>query len=100
MVASVRPNQSTAAGTQATDGRLCIPDSSGPIAARTNGTFATSSPSGVAMTTATAKPRTARPTEVQVIDQTEPSATTPANSSNTATGAGSLNSGQSADAHA
>ena len=37
-------------GTQATDGRLCRPDSSGPIAARTTRTFATSRPSGVAIT--------------------------------------------------
>jgi hypothetical protein len=61
---SVSPNQSTAAGTQATDGRLCRPDSSGPIAARTTRTLATSSPSGVPIATAAAKPITARCSEV------------------------------------
>src|SRR5829696_5213515 len=99
MVASVSPNHSTAAGTQATEGRLCMPASSGPIADRTTGTFATSSPSGVAITTEAAKPSTARCTDVQVIDQMLPSATVDTNSSHTASGAGSWYSGQIADAH-
>ena len=65
MVASVSPNHRIAAGTQATEGRLCSPESSGPIAARTTFTFATSRPSGVAISSATAKPRNARLIEVQ-----------------------------------
>jgi hypothetical protein len=93
MVASVSPNQSTAAGTQATDGRLCMPASSGPIAARTTRTRATSSPSGVAISTDARKPSTARCTEVQVIDQMLPSATVSTNSCHTASGAGSWYSG-------
>src|SRR5882757_3577365 len=99
MVELVRPNQSTAAGTHATEGRLCSPDSSGPIAARTTDTLATSRPSGVAMTSAIRKPRNARLIDVQRIDQTWPFATTMLNSCHTASGAGSLNSGQNAAAH-
>src|SRR3954469_15840874 len=89
-VDGVTPNHSTAAGTQATDGRLCRPDSSGPIAARTTRTLATIRPSGVAMTSATANPMNARLTEVQRIDQTLPSATVVTKACHTAAGAGSL----------
>src|ERR1700712_1987213 len=96
---SLSPNHSTAAGTQATDGRLCRPVRTGPIADRTSGTVATRSPSGVPMITANRKPSMARLIEVQMIENACP----PANSApiweNTASGDGSLNSGRIADAH-
>src|SRR4249920_3266439 len=68
------------------------------MAARTTLTFATSRPSGVAMTKATAKPTKARLTEVQRIDQTWPSSTILMKADQTSTGAGSLYSSVIADA--
>src|SRR6185312_3099398 len=79
-----------AAGTQATDGRLCRPDRIDPIAARTGRTLATSSPSGVAMTSAIANPTNARLIDVHRIDHTRPSSTVAVNSSHTEIGAGTL----------
>src|SRR5436305_8065371 len=99
MVAGVTPNHSTAAGTHATDGRLCSPDSSGPMAARTTRTFATSSPSGVATATPITNPITARETEVHTYPSAAPLVTWSRSSPQTASGAGSLNSGQNAAAH-
>src|SRR5829696_4816274 len=99
MAQSVRPNQSTAAGTQATDGRLCSPDSMGPMAERTTGTLATTRPSGVAMMTAAANPRTARCTDVHRIAVASPSSPRPQMTRQTSSGAGSLYPGQIADAH-
>src|SRR3954469_19789715 len=96
-VDGVTPNHSTAAGTQATDGRLCRPDSSGPIAARTTRTFATSRPSGVAKISAPAKPMNAGLPEVQRIDQTLPSATALAKACHASIGAGNLYSSVIAD---
>src|SRR5215212_5212961 len=79
-----------AAGTQATDGRLCSPDRIGPIADRTGRTFATNKPKGVAMTSAIANPMNARLMDVQRIDHTLPSLTLVANSSHTEIGEGTL----------
>src|SRR6185312_923230 len=90
MVVSVSPNHRIAAGTQATDGRLCRPERIGPIAARTGRTLATSRPSGVAMTNAIANPMNARLIDVQRIDHTRPSSTVAANSAHTESGAGTL----------
>src|SRR5689334_7761919 len=86
----MRPNHRIAAGTHATDGRLCRPDRIGPIAARTGRTLATSSPSGVAITSAIANPMNARLIDVHRIDHTRPSSTVAANSSHTEIGEGTL----------
>src|ERR1700712_4007429 len=96
---SLSPNHSTAAGTQATDGRLCRPVRTGPIADRTTGTVATRSPSGVPMITANTTPSPARLIEVQMIDSACPLPTSPPIWPNTASGEGSLNSGRIAEAH-
>src|SRR5581483_2827874 len=76
-----------------------MPASSGPIAARTTRTLATSSPSGVAISTEARKPRMPRWTEVQAIAQISPLSSTLANSCHTEAGEGSLYSGQNAAAH-
>src|SRR5664280_1912974 len=65
MAASLRPNQMMAAGTRATDGRPCRPDSTGASAARSGRSRATASPSGVATTTETTNPSTPRRRLVQ-----------------------------------
>src|SRR3954468_14731619 len=93
------PNHRIAAGTHATDGRLCSPVSSGPIAARTTRTFATTRPSGVPITTPATKPSAARWTDIQTKPNTWPSTTRLQNSSHTARGAGSWASDQNAAAH-
>ncbi|CAH0326576.1 hypothetical protein SRABI128_05422 [Microbacterium sp. Bi128] len=64
-VASVIPNQRIAAGTQATDGRTCSPEISGPKARRSGATWASTRPTGVAITTLIRKPTTPRCSEVQ-----------------------------------
>ncbi len=61
-----RPSQSTAGGTQATDGSDCRPERMGPMAALTTFTRATSRPSGVPMASAIRKPSRPRETDVQM----------------------------------
>src|SRR5437879_6330720 len=99
IVAGVTPNHRTAAGTHATEGRLCRPDRNGPSAERTSRTLATSRPSGVASTMAIRNPNTARCTEVQMKPTASPSETLAHSSCPTASGAGSWYSGQNAAAH-
>lgn len=66
IILSFSPSQITAGGTHATEGRDCRPDRIGPIAARTNRTRATSSPSGVPIARASRKPSRPRETDVQM----------------------------------
>src|SRR5882757_5023385 len=66
------------------------------MADRTNRTFATSKPSGVAITTDAANPSSARCTEVQTMSQISPLTTTFQNSCHTENGEGSLYSDQNA----
>ena len=54
------PNQMMAAGTQATDGRICSPVMSGPNPRRKNANFVNANPMIVPMTTEIAKPTNAR----------------------------------------
>src|SRR3954471_23370819 len=99
MARSFRPNHRIAAGTQATDGRLCKPDTSGPMPRRTTLELAIASPSGTAITSDSANPITARCTETQKSSTILPEVTSCQICDHTSAGAGSLNSGQNAAAH-
>ena len=88
MVASVSPNQMIAAGTQATEGSDWSPERIGPIAARTARTLATSSPSGVPITSATRKPSAPRETLCQMTPRIVPLYHSSASASHTISGLG------------
>lgn len=72
IIESLMPSQMTAAGTQATEGSDWRPERTGPRAARTGLTRATTRPIGVPMATATTKPERPRQTLVQMIENSVP----------------------------
>src|SRR4051794_13523288 len=84
-----------AAGTQATEGRLCSPLTGGPIARRSQLLLHIASPSTVPMTSDMAKPIAPRLTLVQIASPARPSATVSQNVSATADGEGSAYGGLS-----
>ena len=77
-----------AAGTQATEGRTCSPEISGPNARRSGATWASSSPIGVAMATLIRKPTSPRCSEVHTASCSEPSAQSVPNCPSTSSGPG------------
>lgn len=90
MAWSLMPSQMTAAGTQATDGSDCSPESTGPTAARTNFTRATIRPIGVPMTTAARNPEMPRHRLVQMIEKSVPWYQRSVRECQTSSGLGSL----------
>src|SRR3954467_8733827 len=68
-------NQMIAAGTHATEGRLCSPLTIGPIAARSHRLHHMASPSSVPKTTDSAKPSPPRLRLVQIASVARPSTT-------------------------
>ena len=89
MAASVSPNQMIAAGTQATDGRLCSPLTIGPIALRSHVLHHIASPSSVPMTSDMANPTAPRLRLVQTASAARPSWTVTQKVSATSAGDGS-----------
>src|SRR6478752_8390280 len=81
-------NQMIAAGTQATDGRLCSPLTIGPIAARSHRLHHIASPSRVPMTSDIAKPTAPRLRLVQIASVARPSCTVSQNLPATSAGEG------------
>src|SRR6478735_9599593 len=75
MAAFDNPNQMIAAGTQATEGRLCSPLTIGPIAARSQRLHHIASPSRVPMTSDIANPTAPRLRLVQIASAARPSCT-------------------------
>ena len=72
MAGVLLPNRMIAKGIQTTDGMVCKPVIIDPTAARTGGTRATSRPTRVPMTRASAKPMTARRNVVPMACQSCP----------------------------
>jgi hypothetical protein len=77
-----------AAGTQATEGRLCSPLTIGPMAARSQRDHHMASPSSVPITRESANPRAARLRLIQTASAARPSATAAVNTSQTRAGDG------------
>src|SRR3712207_1200574 len=100
MAASVRPNQMMAAGTQATDGRLCSPLTIGPIAARSHRLHHMASPSSVPTTSDSANPSPPRLRLVQIAFAARPSVTASQNTSPTCAGEGSAYGGLISETYA
>src|SRR3712207_645879 len=73
MAAFDRPNQMMAAGTQATDGRLCSPLTTGPIAARSQRLHHMARPRAVPTTRERAKPTAPRRRLVHTASKARPS---------------------------
>src|SRR4051812_45361664 len=88
MAASVSWNQMIAAGTQATDGRLCRPETSGPIAARSQRLAHIASPSRVPTMTESTNPKAPRLRLVQMASKAWPLCTVPQSVSATCAGPG------------
>src|SRR3954454_14287502 len=86
-------NQMIAAGTQATDGRLCSPLTIGPTAARNQRLPHIPRPSRVPMTRNMAKPTAPRLRLVQTASNARPSCTVPQTTVATADGLGSAYDG-------
>src|SRR3954453_18686092 len=95
MAASVSWNQMIAAGTQATDGRLCSPLTIGPMAARSHRLHHIASPSRLPITSDIAKPTAPRLRLVQTAASAVPSCTDFQKVSATAAGDGSAYEGLS-----
>src|SRR4051795_9982879 len=86
-------NQMIAAGTQATDGRLCRPLTIGPMAARSHRLHHMASPSRLPRTSDIAKPTAPRLRLVQTASAARPSCTVFQNVSATSAGDGSAYDG-------
>src|SRR3954469_16861374 len=86
-------NQMIAAGTHATDGRLCSPLTMGPIAARSQLLPPMARPSSVQLTSDMAKPTAAQLRLVQIASEARPSRTVAQNGSATSAGEGSAYGG-------
>src|SRR3954463_8217268 len=86
-------NQMIAAGTHATDGRLCSPLTMGPIAARSQRRPHLARAGGVPMTSDMAKPTAPRLRLVQIASEARPSRTVAQNVSATSAGEGSAYGG-------
>src|SRR3954447_19965587 len=95
MAASVSWNQMMAAGTQATEGRLCRPLTIGPMAARSHRLPHMASPSSVPITTDSAKPTAPRERLVQIASKARPSCTVSQKVPATSAGPGSAYDGLS-----
>src|SRR4051812_19007014 len=95
MAALVSPNQMIAAGTQATDGRLCSPLTIGPIAARSHRLLHIARPSSVPITSDSANPTAPRDRLVQIASAARPSCTVCQNVCATSAGPGSAYDGLS-----
>src|SRR3954468_3170375 len=93
MAASVSPNQMIAAGTQATEGRLCSPLTIGPIAARSHRLHHIASPRAVPMTSDSPNPTAPRLRLVQIASNARPSCTVSQNVEATSLGEGSAYDG-------
>ena len=89
MAALDSENQMIAAGTQATEGRLCSPLTIGPIAARSHRLPHIASPSRLPITSDMAKPTAPRLRLVQIASAALPSWTVSQNVSATSAGDGS-----------
>src|SRR3954470_17244426 len=86
-------NQMIAAGTHATDGRLCSPLTIGPIAARRHRLPHMARPSRVPMTSDIAKPAAPRLRLLQIASEARPSCTVVQNVCATSAGLGSAYGG-------
>src|ERR1700712_4556774 len=93
MAAFDSENQMIAAGTQATEGRLCSPLTIGPIAARSHRLHHIASPSSVPMTSDIAKPIAPRLRLVPAASAALPSCTVSQNLPATSAGPGSAYDG-------
>src|SRR6476646_7271998 len=93
MAAFDSPDQMIAAGTQATDGRLCSPLTIGPIAARSQRLHHMASPSRVPITTDNENPTAARERLVHTAPHALPSCTVCQNVAATSAGDGSAYGG-------
>src|ERR1700712_2187673 len=93
MALLVKPNQSTAIGTQDTDGSDCSPVSNGPTEERSQLNRNSATPISEPSTIDAAKPINPRLTLVQMTVRAEPSAIIPVNCVHTLAGEGRMYSG-------
>src|ERR687889_746418 len=93
MAAFESPNQMMAAGTQATDGRLCSPLTIGPMAARSQRLHHIARPSAVPITRERPKPTAPRRRLVHTASKARPSTIEDQKTSATSAGDGSAYEG-------